>query len=336
MSLFSTKWTEIESIPDAEGFAGSYGGTNKGILIACGGTNFPDPEKPMWNGGKKTWTDSIFTLSTPESSWCEAGKLPFPYAYGASVTLSQGLLCIGGCDASGHRTNVWLISIDGGKAVVLDYPSLPAPLAYSAAAVLEGKVYLLGGCRQPGEQDCTDEFLVLDPSEKEKGWQPLPPIPSRGRFLHQMAAYNGKIYVLGGIGLIPQDDKMARQLLTEAWSYSPSTGWERLPDLPHPVAAAPTPAPVSRDGSIFLLGGDDGTYAGFTPPWDHPGFHNQTLCFHVPTSMWHDAGLCADPGAVLPCVTWDNRAIMINGERKPGKRSNRVWSVSLESPESLS
>lgn len=329
MSQFSAQWTELPPIPDHEGFAGSYAGTCRDTLIVCGGTNFPDPEKPMWDGGVKTWTDSIFTLTSPEGEWVESGKLPFPYAYGASANLPEGLLCIGGCDQSGHKPDVWLISSDGKTVQVRDYPALPLPLAYSAAAVLDGKVYLLGGCCNPGEQDCTDEFLVFDPAVKERGWKSLPPIPARGRFLHQMAAFNGKIYVLGGIGLVPKDGKMSRELLKEAWSYSPASGWERLPDLPHPVAAAPTPAPVSANGVIFLLGGDDGTYAGFTPPWEHPGFHNQTLCFNTADSTWHDAGLCADAGAVLPCTMWQGKAIFPNGERKPGKRSNRVWSIRL-------
>ena len=64
-------------------------------MICAGGTNFPD--KPMLEGGAKTWTDRIFTLSPGENGWTEAGTLPAPYAYGASASTREGLLCIGGC-----------------------------------------------------------------------------------------------------------------------------------------------------------------------------------------------------------------------------------------------
>ena len=53
-------------------------------MICAGGTNFPD--KPMLEGGAKTWTDRIFTLSPGENGWTEAGTLPAPYAYGASAS----------------------------------------------------------------------------------------------------------------------------------------------------------------------------------------------------------------------------------------------------------
>ncbi|MEG0334303.1 MAG: hypothetical protein RR607_07455 [Akkermansia sp.] len=332
MSSSSPLWKKLPSLPDAEGFAGSYAGTHHDILIVAGGTNFPDPQKPMWDGGKKTWTDLIFTLSSPEAEWEIAGKLPTPYGYGTSVTLPEGLLCIGGSDASGHQASVYLVSITNEGVTTQEYPALPHPLAYSAATVLDGKVYLMGGCLAPGEQDCTSEMLIFDPKNQNAGWQAAPALPARGRFLHQMASANGKIYVLGGVGLISDgsvDGKMNRELLTEAWSFSPEDDWQQLPNLPHPVAAAPTPAPVSFDGDIYLLGGDDGTYAGFTPPWEHPGFHNQSLRFDTKTQTWHDSGAVSDPGAVLPCTMWQGNAILVNGERRPGKRSNHVWSISI-------
>lgn len=53
----------------------------------------------MLEGGVKTWTDRVFTLAPESPAWREAGVLPAPYAYGASASLENGLLCIGGCDS---------------------------------------------------------------------------------------------------------------------------------------------------------------------------------------------------------------------------------------------
>ena len=155
----------------------------------------------MLEGGVKTWTDRVFTLAPESPAWREAGVLPAPYAYGASASLENGLLCIGGCDSKSHRSDVYLLGVCGGTLNISAFPSLPVPLAYTAAAVLDGKVYLTGGCEHPGEQDCTSRMFMLDSRNPGQSWQELPPLPGRGRFLHQMAAVNGVLYVLGGIGL---------------------------------------------------------------------------------------------------------------------------------------
>ena len=326
MSRYSSSWTPLPALPDPEGFAGMYAGTCGEIMICAGGTNFP--EKPMLEGGAKTWTDRIFTLSPGGNEWKEAGTLPVPYAYGASAGIREGLLCIGGCGKEGHRKDVYLLNLAKGTVTTHPFPSLPIALAYTAAAVLDGKVYLTGGCERPGEQDCTNRVFMLDTRRTEQGWLEQAPLPGRGRFLHQMAATDGALYVLGGIGLREQDGQQVRELLKEAWSYTPEHGWTRLPDMPYAIAAAPTPAPVSGNGVIYLLGGDDGSGKKYTPQ-TNPGFNNQSLCLDTADMTWHDAGPIAAPRAVLPCCAWQDRFAAVNGELKPGRRSPEVWSISL-------
>lgn len=326
MSRYSSSWTPLPALPDPEGFAGMYAGTCGEIMICAGGTNFPG--KPMLEGGAKTWTDRIFTLSPGENEWKEAGTLPVPYAYGASAGIREGLLCIGGCGKEGHRKDVYLLNLAKGTVTTHPFPSLPIALAYTAAAVLDGKVYLTGGCERPGEQDCTNRVFMLDTRRTEHGWLEQAPLPGRGRFLHQMAATDGALYVLGGIGLREQDGQQVRELLKEAWSYTPEHGWTRLPDMPYAIAAAPTPAPVSGNGVIYLLGGDDGSGKKYTPQ-TNPGFNNQSLCLDTADMTWHDAGPIAAPRAVLPCCAWQDRFAAVNGELKPGRRSPEVWSISL-------
>lgn len=209
----------------------------------------------MLEGGAKTWTDRIFTLSPGENEWKEAGTLPVPYAYGASAGIREGLLCIGGCGKEGHRKDVYLLNLAKGTVTTHPFPSLPIALAYTAAAVLDGKVYLTGGCERPGEQDCTNRVFMLDTRRTEQGWLEQAPLPGRGRFLHQMAATDGALYVLGGIGLREQDGQQVRELLKEAWSYTPEHGWTRLPDMPYAIAAAPPRPRFPETASFTCLGG---------------------------------------------------------------------------------
>ena len=93
--------TEIISLPDLPsntelkkslGFAGMVGGTSEGVIIAAGGANFPDAVP--WEGGKKVWSDAIYIFENDQWRLTQK-KLPIPLAYGSSVNLADGILCIG-------------------------------------------------------------------------------------------------------------------------------------------------------------------------------------------------------------------------------------------------
>lgn len=319
-------WRTLPDVPDAEGYAGSYAGVHAGALLVAGGANFP--EKPLWEGGPKRWTDRIFVLPEPGGAWLEPALLPKPMGYGASVSLPQGVLLLGGSNAGGALSDVLLLSWDGSQVSCVPWPSLPVTLTGHAAVVLGGRVYVAGGSQRAGEQDAEARLWALDPANLERGWLEMPAIPGRGRFLHQMAACGDALYVFGGIGLKPgENGRMQRDMLTEAWRFTENSGWEQLADMPYTVAAAPTPAPCSQ-GLIYLFGGDDATVTGFTPR-NHPGFHNQSLVYAIETGEWKNGGTIGAARAVLPCAEWRNMAVIVNGEQRPGKRSNQVWAAIL-------
>ena len=320
----SLEWQQLADLPDAEGYAGSYAGVHNGALIVTGGANFP--EKPLWEGGPKRWTDRVFVLPAGSDTWVESAPLPKPLGYGATATLPEGVMLIGGSNADGAVADCYLLTWDGSTVTCRELPSLPTTLTGHAATVMGGKVYVQGGSVAPGEQDAESRMWVYDPAAAV--WSEAPALPARGRFLQQMATSADTIYVLGGIGLKDgEDGRKVRDMLTEAWSYNEFGGWEQLPDLPHFCAAGPTPAPVIN-GRIYLLGGDDATVKGFTPQ-NHPGFHNFSLCYCITCGEWKDAGEIAVARAVLPCAEWEGMAVIVNGEQRPGKRSNQVWGAKL-------
>ncbi len=320
----SLDWKKLADLPDAEGFAGSYAGVSNGALIVAGGANFP--EKPLWEGGPKRWTDRVFVMPASSPGWQDAAPLPKPLGYGATASLPQGVMFIGGSNASGAVADCYLLTYEAGEVSCKPLAPLPTPLTGHAAVVMGGKVYVQGGSVAVGEQDAESRLWIYDPATDS--WSEGEPLPGRGRFLQQMAVIGHTLYVLGGIGLKEGDQgRMVRDMLTEAWSYSEATGWRRLAYLPHFCAAAPTPAPVIH-GHIYLLGGDDATVTGFTPQ-NHPGFHNQSLCYNPASNEWADAGTIAAARAVLPCAEWNGLAVIVNGEQRPGKRSNEVWAARM-------
>ncbi|MCQ2365064.1 MAG: hypothetical protein MJ051_05880 [Akkermansia sp.] len=321
---YSLNWKKLADLPDAEGWAGMFAGVSNGALIVCGGANFP--EKPLWEGGPKRWTDRIFVMEKGGIGWQDATPLPKPLGYGATASLPQGMMLIGGSNAGGALADCYLLSYENGDVSCKVLAPLPTTLTGHAAVVMGGKVYVTGGSIAPGEQDAESRMWIYDPATDT--WTEGEALPARGRFLHQMAVIGHTIYVLGGIGIVPgENGKMVREMLTEAWSYSATGGWRRLSHLPHFCGAAPTPAPVIG-GNIYLLGGDDATVKGFTPA-NHPGFHNQSLCYSPARDAWEDAGTIAAARAVLPCAEWNGLAVIVNGEQRPGKRSNEVWAAKM-------
>ena len=65
-------------------------------------------------GLTKTWTSDIFLLQN--NTWSLAGALPEGLAYGASVTLPDAILLIGGEDKSGAaRADVTLLALVKGE-----------------------------------------------------------------------------------------------------------------------------------------------------------------------------------------------------------------------------
>ena len=134
----SLEWKRLADLPDVEGFAGSYAGVSNGALIVCGGANFP--EKPLWEGGPKRWTDRVYVLPAGEPGWKDASPLPKPLGYGATATLPQGVMLIGGSNAEGAVADCYMLTWDGSDVSCKAVAPLPTTLTGHAAAVMGGKV----------------------------------------------------------------------------------------------------------------------------------------------------------------------------------------------------
>ncbi len=319
------QFSKLASLPDPEGFAGAFAGVAKDRLIVAGGANFP--EKKPWEGGAKVWHDGVFSLDDPQAQWKRIGKLPRALGYGIAVTTREGIVCVGGSDAERHHREVFLLEMRDGQLEFKDLPALPIPVANGAGALLEGTILVFGGSDQPGETSALNRLFAYDLKAAASEWRELEACPGPGRFLPAAAVVNGVFYVMGGAGLEAKNGQAIRAYLHDAWSYRPGEGWRRCADLPRPVVAAPSPAPVNN-GQIYLIGGDDGARKDFQPVSRHPGFAKSILQYNAKADAWSSAGETPAPRAVLPAVLWRGRWIMPNGEARPGVRSPEVWSFS--------
>lgn len=325
-------WSELPPIPDERGFAGSFAGVSHGSLIVAGGTHFID--KMPWEGGTKLWYDTVHELKSPDGEWKVIGKLPKPNGYGVSITTRDGLIIIGGGNATEHFREVfWL-----GKEAKL--PPLPKPCAFMAGCLLDDVIYIAGGIETQSATGAMSTFWSLDLKKTDAPWQELPPCPGKSRILACMAAADGAVHLFSGAALhAGKDGKAEREWLNDAWRYMPprsggrltssSTGWTKLPNMPRVAVAAPNPAPVI-DGKILIIGGDDGANANFEPKSKHPGFLREVLAFDLKTQSWSKAGEVPFSLVTTNAVLWNDQIVIPGGEARPGVRSPQVWSAALK------
>jgi N-acetylneuraminate epimerase len=327
MQLPMLKWTQLPSVPDAEGFASAFAGVSHDALLVAGGANFP--EKRPWEGGAKVWYDQVFVLESPTGQWRVAGRLPRPNAYGVSVTTSEGVVCAGGGDAREHSRDVFLLAWDGRELQTKTLPSLPIPFAFGSGAAIDSKIYLFGGLSRPDATAASGNFWMLDLSLASPAWRELAPCPGPARMLAQVGVRGGVFYVCGGVSLhAGPDGKAVRAYLSDAYAYEPAKGWRKLAEMPHAVAAAPSPMPVSPAGELLVISGDDGTRGHLIGP-DHPGFKQEVLVYDSVRDTWKKSEDAPISRATAPTAWWRGSLIIASGERKPGYRSPEIWALQI-------
>lgn len=324
----SLHWSQLPLLPDALGVAAPFTGASGGALLVAGGANFPHGYP--WQGGKKVWHDAVYALTTTNAEWRLVGRLPRPLAYGISITTPDGVLCIGGSDVTRHYAEVFRLQFLAGKIEIKNLPALPVPLANAAGALVSQTIFVCGGSEQPGELSAMNRLFALNLGGVSPRWRELEPCPGKPRVLPVAAGMADTFYMAGGAALEPTNGHVARVYLRDTWSYQTGKGWRQLANLPKPSVAAPSPAPGAA-AEFFVVGGDDGSLAGFQPVEKHPGFPKTILAYDTIKNLWRTNGEAPAPRATVPVAWWQNRFVIPGGEMRPGVRSPEVWTLSLES-----
>ena len=125
------------------GVAGPFVGVSGDMLLIGGGANFPNG-KP-WEGGKKAYTDEVYVVRRGEDHSFSCGlvehfRLPERVAYGSSVTVPSGVVCIGGETPAGYTSSVYLLSWRDGSLSTRALPPLPHARANACAAAIGSRI----------------------------------------------------------------------------------------------------------------------------------------------------------------------------------------------------
>lgn len=202
--------------------------------------------KTIWAGGTSAdfsqWGRAITCLGKDTKPEVFEGQLPNSVAFGISIELPDGILCIGGRDSSQCYSEVFSITMKQGQPVVDDnWPALPVSLANAAGALLNNKVYIVGGRESIKPSRLSEHFFVLDLSNKREGWQKLPPCPVGLRenavCVVQNDGVSPCIYLFGGCA---ETEAGLTDVLSDGYVYNPQLNrWSSLgSDFPKGLYAA--------------------------------------------------------------------------------------------------
>lgn len=287
--------------------SGHFAGIVDGELKTWGGCNFPDI--PCADGGQKVF---------------------YPKAYGASVTVPQGTIYIGGTDGKSSSNEV-------GEGL----PSLPRGLDNFAACYGTDRIFVAGG--QTDGTPNRDVYALDWPDGKE--WVKLCELPDEGRLQPCMAVQNapeGKaLFIFGGwtpqppLGGVVCTKGLKLNLMTLEWKETapaiiPPKGGQGVQAI---VGSCATTCGYSHilffggvDYDIFLSaiqGKQDSLYLRHEPAWYK--FRSDVLAYHTITDSWTtipgDSALARAGAALTP---FDGGWFYSGGETMPGIRSAQV------------
>ncbi len=363
-NLNKISWSVAAELPLAAGMqkqlgvAGPFTGVNNGVLLIAGGSNFTDGAKP-WQGGVKVYKDDIYVLEKTESgkfNWIipKTKHLKQKMAYGASTTITGGIICAGGeTEHSGSNREVFMMRWDAVSRDIVykQLPSLPIPVANAGITSIGNVVYLVGG-ESNGEP--SDKVFKLNLDDSKPEWLSLPPLPVAMSHSLAVAQSNGNypcVYIIGGRSSIPLG---ISTLHNTTFCYDPQYNkWITLSNVGdglHTTSISAATGIANGKQHIILIGGDKGDLFHKIETWNaiianskndkekkkanseklallnnHPGFSKDVYEFNTQTNTWKKIGELPFYGQVTTtAVKWDKEIFIPGGEIKPGTRTPNI------------
>ena len=333
------------STPMDRAVSGHYAGWIKGKLATYGGCNFPNV--PCADGGEKVY---------------------YPCAYGAAVQVPDGVLYIGGMDATGSLGECTFINAADGTQTTI--AALPKGLDNFAAAYHDGTIWVAGG--QSNGIPNKDVYALPFPCEG-KDWSVAATLPDACRLQPCVAVQNTAtgyaLFVFGGYqpksegheAMVHTDgvyipvaelkkgvadaSQWKRTTATMAWNDNTADGKR---EQVRQAVVGSTCSAVGYSHVLFfggvnhdiflsaIKGEQDSLYLRHSPEWYR--FREDVLIYHTITDSWGllpGNSLLARAGACLTAETGGKGWSYSGGELMPGVRSSDVTHVEVTNDKSF-
>ncbi len=331
-------------VSKGQGVAAGFAGVAAGRVLVGGGANFPDV--PVAQGGRKVFYDAVWAWGT-DGQWQPHGRMGRRAASGASVTVAEGVVCVGGTDGERSLRQAVLLDREGREQTL---PELPVGIQQHALAVQDRVLYLVGGTTDEGPNACVYSLDL----QNDKEWRTLTEMPDGARLQCVATVQTGNtapcLYVFGGYTATEPGTTALTQVQTDGLCLNLKTlQWTRTASFPDGLNVTGGACATCGYSHILFFGGinkevfearvndprPDSTYFLHEPAWYR--FNRDVLVYHTITNSWFSLAQnerFARAGASLvnlPEGGW----LYVDGEVKPGVRSSDVTRVSLENEKSF-
>ncbi len=305
-------------VSNGNGVTGTFNGCVDDRILSAGGFSPTD--------GEGKYLDDIWHLG--RRGWFVGKKhLPYPVAYGASVSTGSAVVCIGGANRRGNsQPEVYKLRQDS----VENMPPLPVGIDHGAATLHDGYIYLVGGQTDGRPQNAVYRLAYPGGS----AWELFATMPGQARLQPCVAVQTDgacvSLYVFGGY------DPITFSIADDVLKLNLSTGeWTSLPGSEATVGMAAVSVGYSHvlffggvDRDIFTRGmrGEIADYMNQHPLWYR--FNPDILVYHTITNSWYSIpgrSFLARSGAGL--VDTGDAYVLLDGENKPGSCSGDVVKV---------
>lgn len=191
-------------------------------------------------------------------------------------------------------------------------------------------------------------WYKLNMRTENKHWEKIADFPGVARNQAVSAIVDGKIYVFGGIG---ENKDGLTQSLTDAYMYNPvNDTWISL--MTHAPQSLVGSAMFAHNKKLFVIGGvnqnifngyfediaanantpdklKEINYNYFNKKHEDLFFNNKVLSFEPSTMQWGYAGTVPYGSAGATVVTQKDTVTVINGEVKPGLRTDAAYTTKI-------
>ena len=343
-------WDYAGSLPAQKGFDKNIGtaGLLQGIIgdyiVVGGGANFPEA---LEKGGKKVTHKDLYLLKDVNGKLktIEQIQLDYPIAYGASVSVKEenAIYYLGGSPDSEHMRDVLKVTLKNGKLKTEIYAKLPLGFENGVAQYKDGKIYYGVGKieNSEGKNVNSNKFYVFDLKTKET--KELAEFPGEARQQTVGQILNNKFYVFSGGSNISYIDGYAYDFKTNTWKKVANVvvNNEKI------LLLGSNSIKIAND-KMLVIGGFNydlwneandklsnlkdeklkdykANYFGAEP--QSYKWNRKILIFDATKNSWKTIGevpFDAPCGAALLLMN-NNNIYSINGEIKPGVRTERMY-----------
>ena len=342
-------WDYAGSLPAQKGFDKNIGtaGLLQGIIgdyiVVGGGANFPEA---LEKGGKKVTHKDLYLLKDVNGKLktIEQIQLDYPIAYGASVSVKEenAIYYLGGSPDSEHMRDVLKVTLKNGKLETEIYAKLPLGFENGVAQYKDRKIYYGVGKieNSEGKNVNSNKFYVFDLKTKET--KELAEFPGEARQQTVGQILNNKFYVFSGGSNISYVDGYAYDFKTNTWKKVADV----VVDNEKILLLGANSIKISEN-KMLVIGGFNynlwneanyhlsnlkdeklkaykASYFGAEP--QSYNWNRKILIFDATKNSWKSIGevpFDAPCGAAL--LLMNNNIYSINGEIKPGVRTERMY-----------